>query len=73
MPDVDMGDILKIANSDGKRLFKTSENVRIIDLIQRPYGRAPLVKTMPVGLFGEHKTIIFVLGVIFSRSSSISK
>ena len=41
---VDMGDILKIARSEGKRLFKTHENVRVIDLIRCSYGVVALVQ-----------------------------
>ena len=36
--DVDVGDILAIARAEGKRLFKTRENIQVIDLINRPYG-----------------------------------
>ena len=36
--DWDLGDILAIARSQGKRLLRTKERVRVLELIPRPYG-----------------------------------
>lgn len=36
--DVDVGDVLAIARSEGKKLFKTHENVRVVWMHESPYG-----------------------------------
>lgn len=36
--DWDLGDILAIARSEGKKLFKTKENVRVVWMCESPYG-----------------------------------
>lgn len=42
--DMDVGDILAIARAEGKKLFKTRENVQVIDLINRPYGWVAVIQ-----------------------------
>lgn len=36
--DWDLGDVLAIARSEGKKLLRTEGRVRVLDLISRPYG-----------------------------------
>lgn len=41
--DWDFGDILAVARSEGKKLFKTHENVRVVWVHETPYGYVVLV------------------------------
>jgi hypothetical protein len=42
--DWDMGDVLAIARSEGKKLFKTHENVRVVWVCDSPYGYVVIVE-----------------------------
>ncbi|MEM2995865.1 MAG: hypothetical protein QXI91_07665 [Candidatus Bathyarchaeia archaeon] len=41
--DWDLGDVLAVARSEGKRLFKTHENVRVLWMCETPYGHVVIV------------------------------
>lgn len=41
--DWDFGDVLAVARSEGKRLFKTDENVRVVWVSDSPYGYVVIV------------------------------
>jgi len=41
--DWDIGDILAIARSEGKKLFKTRENVRVVWMHETPYGHVVII------------------------------
>ena len=41
--DWDLGDVLAIARSQGKRLLGTNERVRVLELIKKPYGYVAFV------------------------------
>jgi hypothetical protein len=43
-PDWDMGDVLAIARSEGKKLFKTHENVRVVWIGDSPHGYVVIVE-----------------------------
>jgi len=34
-PSMDMGDVVQVARAEGKKLFKTSKNVKVVDLVRR--------------------------------------
>jgi len=51
-PSKDLGDVVKIARSEGKRLFKTRENVRVIWTHETPYGWVVVVQ------LGSTKTLV---------------
>jgi len=56
--DVDLGDLLAIARSEGKRLFGTKHDVRVIDVISRRYGWIVIVQrgcSQHPGCKGEEK------------------
>lgn len=55
--DWDMGDVLAVARSEGKRLFKTEENVRVVWVQESPYGYVVIVEgcSQPVGCKREEK------------------
>ena len=42
--DWDIGDVLAIARSEGKKLFKTTENVRVVWMQESPYGYVVIVE-----------------------------
>lgn len=41
--DWDFGDILAVARSEGKKLFRTDENVRVVWINESPYGYVVIV------------------------------
>jgi hypothetical protein len=41
--DWDLGDVLAIARSEGKKLFKTNENVRVVWIHETLYGHVVLI------------------------------
>jgi hypothetical protein len=43
-PDWDLGDVLAIARSEGKKLFKTHENVRVVWICESPYGYVVIIE-----------------------------
>jgi hypothetical protein len=43
-PDWDMGDVLAVARSVGKKLFHTDENVRVVWVCESPYGYVVIVE-----------------------------
>lgn len=49
--DWDIGDVLAVARSEGKKLFKTHENVRVIWVEHSPYGYVVIVEGNPQGNF----------------------
>ena len=51
-PSKDLGDVVKIARSEGKRLFKTRENVRVVWAHETPHGWAVVVQ------LGSSKTLV---------------
>ena len=55
--DWDMGDVLAVARSEGKRLLKTTENVRVIWAAHTPYGYVVIVEggSQPSGCKMEEK------------------
>jgi hypothetical protein len=55
--DWDLGDVLAIARSEGKRLFKTDENVRVVWVASSPYGYVVIVEgcSQPAGGKQEEK------------------
>ncbi len=57
-PDVDLGDVLALARSIGKKLLKTDENVRVVWIHESPYGYVVIVEgcSQPVGCKREEKT-----------------
>ena len=42
--DWDMGDVLAVARSVGKKLFKTRENVRVVWVCESPYGYVVIIE-----------------------------
>lgn len=42
--DWDMGDVLAVARSVGKKLFKTHENVRVVWVCESPYGYVVIIE-----------------------------
>ncbi len=42
--DWDLGDVLAVARAEGKKLFKTSENVRVVWVVHSPYGYVVIVE-----------------------------
>lgn len=56
-PDWDIGDVLAIARSSGKKLFKTNENVRVIWTQESPYGYVVIIEgcIQPSGCKVEEK------------------
>ncbi len=42
--DWDMGDVLAVARSLGKKLFHTDENVRVLWTCESPYGHVVIVE-----------------------------
>jgi len=34
----DLGDVLAVARSEAKRILRTANNVKVVDLIRAPYG-----------------------------------
>ncbi|MEM2107837.1 MAG: hypothetical protein QXL10_00935 [Candidatus Bathyarchaeia archaeon] len=55
--DWDLGDVLAVARSEGKRLFRTDENVRVVWAASSPYGYVVIVEgcSQPVGCKREDK------------------
>jgi len=55
--DWDIGDVLAIARSEGKRLFRTNENVRVVWICDSPYGHVVIVEScnQPSGCKMEEK------------------
>jgi len=51
-PSKDLGDVLQIARSEGKRLFKTRENVKVVWAHDTPYGWVVVVQ------LGSTKTLV---------------
>ncbi len=43
-PDSDLGDVLALARSLGKKLLKTDENVRVLWTCESPYGYVVIVE-----------------------------
>lgn len=41
--DWDLGDVLAIARSEGKKLFKTDENMRVLWMHETPYGHVVII------------------------------
>jgi len=41
--DWDLGDVLAVARSEGKKLFKTHENVRVVWMRETPYGHVVII------------------------------
>ena len=33
-PNMDVGDVVQVARSEGKKLFRTSENIQVLDLLR---------------------------------------
>jgi hypothetical protein len=56
-PDWDIGDVLAIARSMGKKLLKTDQNVRVIWTQESPYGYVVIVEgcSQPAGCKREEK------------------
>ena len=54
-PDWDMGDVLAVARSVGKKLFHTDENVRVVWVCESPYGSVVIIEgcTQLPGCKGE--------------------
>jgi hypothetical protein len=55
--DWDMGDVLALARSIGKKLLKTDENVRVLWTCESPYGHVVIIEgcTQLSGCKGEDK------------------
>jgi len=51
-PSKDLEDVVKIARSEGKRLFKTRENVKVLWMHDTPYGWVVVVQ------LGSTKTLV---------------
>ena len=45
-PNMDMGDVLKIAKAEGSRLFKKPNKVRVVDLLRSRYGVIAVVQRL---------------------------
>lgn len=56
-PDWDIGDVLALARSIGKKLLKTDENVRVLWTCESPYGHVVIIEgcTQPSGCKVEDK------------------
>jgi len=55
--DWDIGDVLAVARSIGKKLFRTDENVRVLWTCESPYGYVVIIEgcTQPSGCKVEYK------------------
>lgn len=55
--DWDMGDVLAVARSVGKKLFKTNENIRVLWTCESPYGHVVIIEgcIQPSGCKMEEK------------------
>lgn len=55
--DTDLGDVLTLARSIGKKLLKSDENVRVLWTCESPYGHVVIIEgcTQPSGCKMEEK------------------
>jgi hypothetical protein len=43
-PDSDLGDVLALARSIGKKVLKTDENIRVLWTCESPYGHVVIIE-----------------------------
>lgn len=52
-PKMDIGDVVQVARAEGKKLLKTSSNVKVVDLVRRSETEFFVVVQAPEGVSGR--------------------
>ena len=54
--EVDMGNIVQVARAEGMKLYRVPGKIKVLDVINRPYGWIVVVVQNGDGCISEEKT-----------------
>ena len=52
-PNMDIGDVVQVARAEGKKIFKTRKNVKVVDVMRRSEYEFVAIVQAPEGVSGR--------------------